>query len=277
MKNIFYREWKPAPRARGARTGRAGILLAAALLALLADAARGESFEVFMRLEQFTWEEFVDGERLLKEDGPRVGIGLRGSLQEYERMRLDMRADGFLGRVDYDGRTFAGDPIVENTDYLGVRGELDAVVEPGRTSAVRLHPRFGIGARYWLRRLAKGDTDAGGYDEGWFMLYARLGADLVWQPAPDTRFFIDIARRPAIYNRTWYNIRIQDEETFTLEPGRDWTWDVEAGWVTDRYRFSVFYETYAFKQSDSKLFPPLEVFQPKSDGRSAGVQMGVMW
>ncbi len=259
---IFYRAWK---------------FLAAALFGIAACARAAEPFEIFMRLERFTWEEFVDGERLLEEEGPRVGLGLRGTLQEYKRMRLDMRADGLLGRVDYDGQTFAGDPIQENTDYLGVRGELDAVFGIKRTAPVRLHPHLGIGARYWLRRLAEGNTDAGGYDEGWFMLYARLGAELIWQVAPDTRFYFNFARRPAIYNSTWYNIRIQDEETFSLEPGRDWTWDLEAGWVTDRYRFSVYYETYAFKQSDSKLFPPLEVFQPESEGRSAGVQIGVMW
>lgn len=258
----FYRAWK---------------FLALAGVAAFALPARGEPFELFMRLEQFRWEEFVDGERLLEEEGPRIGLGLRGTLHHYSRMRFDMRADGFLGRVNYDGQTFAGDPIQENTDYLGVRGELDVVLRPPAASGPRLHPRLGIGARYWLRRLAEGDTDAGGYDEGWFTLYARLGADLVWTIAPDTRFFLCFARRPALYNRTWYSILIEDEESFTLEPGRDWTWDVEAGWSTERYRFAVFYETYAFKQSDSKLFPPLEVFQPKSEGRAAGVQFGVMW
>ena len=260
FKKTFYRAWN---------------FFAAALL-LAAPAARAETFEVYMRLEKFTWEEFDAGERLLEESGPRVGIGLRGTAQSFERWRMDLRADGFLGRVDYDGQTFAGDPIRDNTDYIGARGEVDAVLRPP-AQGVRIHPRFGFGARYWLRRLAEGETDAGGYDEGWFMLYARLGADVVWTVDPKTRFFVNFARRPAIYNRTWYNIRIQDEETFSLEPGREWTWDVEAGWQTDRYTFAVFYETFAFKQSNSKIVPPLEVFQPKSEGQSVGVQMGVLW
>jgi hypothetical protein len=270
VKKSFYRAWNFSKKFLQSME-----FFAAALL-LAATAARAETFEVQMRLEQFVWEEFADGEKLLEEEGPRVGIGLRGTAKSFPKWRMDLRADGFLGRVEYDGQTFAGDPLRENTDYIGVRGELDAALRPP-APGLRAHPRLGVGARYWLRRLARGDTDAGGYDEGWFTLYGRIGADLVWTVDNATRFFVNIARRPALYNRTWYNIRIEDEETFSLEPGREWTWDVEAGWVTERYRFSVFYETYAFEQSNSKVIPPLEVFQPKSEGRAAGVSMGVMW
>jgi hypothetical protein len=250
-------------------------ILGAAFLAT-ASLAHAETFEVHMRLEQFKWEESDKGEKILDESGPRVGVGLRGAVASFPAWRMDLRADGFLGRVEYDGQTFAGDPLQENTDYIGVRGELDAVLGPP-APGVRAYPRIGFGARYWLRRLARGDTEAGGYDEGWFTLYGRVGADVVWTIDETTRFFVSAARRPAIYNRTWYNIRLEDEETFALEPGRDWSWDIEAGWFTDRYRFAVFYETYAFERSESKIIPPLEVFQPKSQGRAAGVSMGVMW
>ncbi|HMP75118.1 MAG TPA: hypothetical protein PKE12_02365 [Kiritimatiellia bacterium] len=249
----------------------------AACMALAIPAlARGGEFEAYLRAERFAWEEFVDGARILKEDGPRIGGGIRGTLLEFERWRLAARAEATLGRVDYDGQTFGGEPATANSDYFGMRGELDAVLRP-EAEGLRFHPRLGIGARYWLRRIAEGDADEGGYDENWFTLYAKFGGQLVWTLDGNTRIYLGVARRPALANRTYYNIELADDDTFSLEPGRDSTWDVEAGLQHGRVRIAAFYETLSFKESNRKSFPPIEVFQPKSEGSIAGVQVGLVW
>ena len=249
----------------------------AAFLALAAPlAAAANDVEIYGRYEQFTWEEFVEGERILKEDGPRLGAGIRGTVHDFGRWRLAARGEATLGRVDYDGETFGGDPVTANTDYFSMRGELDSIFRPV-AEGVQFHPRLGIGARYWLRRIAEGDTDEGGYDENWFTLYVKFGAQLVWTITPETKLFAGFSRRPAIYNKTHYSIELEDDETFSLEPGREATWEVEAGLQHGTVRVTAFYETLDFSESDSRVVPPLEVFQPKSEGSIAGVQVGLVW
>lgn len=262
----FYREWS--------RWWRAAAQLA---WGALLPGAWAEPVETYARVEQFQWEEFFEGERLLKEDGLRAGFGVRGLPLEYPTWQVAARAEATLGRVDYDGQTFAGDPVESNTDYYGMRGEVDLLLRSPNPVGFSFQPRFGIGARYWLRRIAEGDTDAGGYDEGWFMLYARLGGIVQWAIDPQTRIFLSVARRPALYNETYYSIELEDEETFSLKPGRDATWEIEAGLTVQRIRISVFYETLSFEQSNSKIVPPLELFQPESEGRIVGAQIGLLW
>jgi hypothetical protein len=251
------------------------LLLLAALVPAGAGAA--EEFELYLRAERFHWEEFVAGDRLLEEEGPRASIGLRGVLQDYGTWRLAALAETTLGRVDYDGETFGGDPVTDNTDYFGIRGEIDARFGAASGAAFRVQPLLGAGARYWLRRIAEGDTDEGGYDEGWFMFYGRAGAQVEWQAQPNVLVFARMVARPAIYNRTYYSIELEDDEDFSLTPGRDFTWEAEAGFRAGRYSFSAFYETLSFKESDSKTFGEFEVFQPESEGSIAGVQFGLVW
>lgn len=246
-------------------------------LLFLAAPARGEDVELYVRAEQFTWEEFANGERLLKEDGPRYGLGMRGVIEDFNTWRLAVRAEGMFGEVDYDGHTFAGDPVMDNTDYIGVRGELYASLFPVATNGVSLHPTFGVGSRYWIRRLAEGNVDKGGYDEAWTVVYGRLGVELVCAVSSKTRLYANINVRPALYNNTYYNIEIEDEETFSLSPGRETTWDLEAGLAHGNCKLSFFYETLDFDRSDVRVIPPFEVFQPESEGRMMGVQFGILW
>ncbi|MCZ7592820.1 MAG: hypothetical protein M5U15_12045 [Kiritimatiellae bacterium] len=246
-------------------------------LALCALTARGESVELYGRLEQFTWKEFIEGDRILKEDGPRVGVGVRGIIENFNAWRLGLRAEGVIGSVDYDGMTMGGEPAKDKTDYLGLRAEIYSLLVRPSDNAINVHPILGIGSRYWVRRLAQGIPDRGGYDEGWLMVYGQLGAQIQCAIAPDAQLYANAIFRPAIYNTTYYSIELDDEETFWLKPGKRPTWEVEAGLAIARVRFSVFYETLSFSESNVHVVPPLEAFQPKSEGKIIGAQIGVLW
>lgn len=245
--------------------------------AMCALTARGESVELYGRLEQFTWKEFVDGDRILKEDGPRVGVGVRGIIEDFNTWRLGLRAEGVIGSVDYDGMTMGGDPAKDKTDYLGLRAELYSLLLHPSADRINVHPILGIGSRYWVRRLAQGIPDRGGYDEGWLTVYAQIGAQIQWVITPDAQLYANAIFRPAIYNTTYYSIELDDEETFWLKPGKRPTWELEAGLSIAHVRFAVFYETLSFGESNVRVVPPLEAFQPESEGKIIGAQIGVLW
>lgn len=253
------------------------IAIPLALLAIGTVASRAENLELYGRIEQFTWEEFDEGERLLKEDGQRFGGGIRGILQDFNAWRLGGRLEGIVGAVDYDGQTFGGDPVTDTTDYFGVRAELYGLLFPPSDDVLDIHPIIGLGSRYWIRRLARGMPDRGGYDEGWFTLYAQLGAELQWTLSPTTHLYVRTISRPALYNSTYYSLELDDEETFSLKPGLQSTWELEAGVSAGGLRISCFFETLAFKRSGSRIVPPLEAFQPKSEGTLIGIQLGALW
>lgn len=241
--------------------------------------AFGSPKEIYIRLESFTWKEYSAGEQILKESGPRASVGVRGTWPVQSRIRLSARADGTFGRVDYDGATIGGEPAQDTTMYYGMRVECDVLPNATRSesSTFRAEPLIGLGTRWWVRRLAEGESDRGGYDEDWLMAYGRIGATIHQTfPSGDALYFT-AAARPALYNTSRYSIRIEENESFRLEPGREWSWEVEAGVLRDRFRIAVFWETLSFGRSASKFFPLLEVYQPESDGRLVGLELGVRW
>lgn len=246
-------------------------------LALGALTACGETVELYGRFEQFTWEEFINGDRILKEDGPRVAVGVRGILEDFDAWRLGLRVEGVLGSVDYDGMTMGGEPAKDKTDYLGMRAEMFSLFARPSNDGVRVHPLLGIGSRYWVRRLAQGIPDRGGYDEAWLMIYGQIGAQLQWAITPAARLYATAVLRPPIYNTTYYTIELDDEETFWLKPGKRPSWELETGITFARVRLAVFYETLSFSESNIRVVPPLEAFQPKSKAEMIGVQLGVLW
>ncbi len=250
-------------------------VLALALLAPMP--ARAEGFEAYVRVERFLWDEFAEGARLLEEDGLRLGGGFLGVLEDFDHWGLALRIEGAAGQVDYDGQTFGGDPVTATTDYVGFRMDLDGLIGPRPDGAFAVRGIAGIGSRYWIRRLAEGRAEEGGYDEFWWTVYGRLGFLMEWKPRPGLVVFLRAAARPPIHNRLGLNIDLVDSGEFTLEPGGEWTTDAEAGIRAGEWTFSVFYETLSFAESPIRVFPPIEVFQPRSEGEIAGVQAGLAW
>ncbi|MCO5045520.1 MAG: hypothetical protein M9935_09650 [Kiritimatiellae bacterium] len=252
------------------------IGFALALLAI-AHSASAHDFEFYGRVEQFTWEEFVEGERILEEDGLRYNLGTRATIEDFHYWRLGLRAEGMLGSVDYEGHTVGGNPQSSNTDYFGIQCDLFASLLPRDPTGLNAHPIIGVGGRYWIRRISKGSASDGGYDEAWLAVYGQLGVELQWAATPNTRLFARMLNRPALYNNTQYSLELEDEKNFSLKPGRTTTWELEAGIAYRDIQLSVLYETLAFGRSSSHTVPPHEVFQPESEGSILGLQLALLW
>ncbi|MCS6771072.1 MAG: hypothetical protein NZ740_03490 [Kiritimatiellae bacterium] len=263
---FFYRRWKSA------------ALAALIAVACLSTAAAEETAPLIgIRLARFDWDEYEGGSRILKEEGYRLSLGTRGGAG-LASLHVLWRAEAMAGRADYDGRTIGGEPLTETTEYYGLRVETDARrrLSPDE-SGFRAVPLLGAGVQSWLRRLAGGEPERGGYDELWLMVYGRLGAYVEQRLSPQSALFAVAALRPPIYNTAHYSLRIREDRTFSLKPGRQWTWDCEVGWRHKNYQFALFLETYAFGRSEPRFFPPIEVYQPESEGVVVGVEYAVSW
>ncbi len=253
------------------------ISLTALTLLLITPSTRTYGMTFYGRAEQLAWEEFSEGARILKEDGLRYGIGVNGIAEDFDIWQLGFRAEGTLGSVDYEGHTFGGEPKSSNTDYFGLRTEIYASFLARDGTGLNAHPILGIGGRYWIRRISKGSANNGGYDEGWLTIYGQLGVELEWIATGNLHLYARMLRRPAIYNNTQYSLELEDEKTFSLKPGRDTTWDLEVGIAYRDIQLSAFYETLSFKRSPSRIVPPIEAYQPESEGTLLGLQLGISW
>ncbi len=132
-------------------------------------------------VEAFVWEEFYAGERLLREQGPRLLLGLeRDNLQRrWPGLVYRARVRGHLARVAYRGRSqdAAGVsyPLNTVTDYLGggarlLLGQRLGYLPDGRFLDLYL----GLEGRLWLRDI-RGAVDEGGrYAVGYRELYRLL-------------------------------------------------------------------------------------------------------
>jgi hypothetical protein len=87
----------------------------------------------------------------------------------------------FLGEVDYDGATQAGDPVETTTEYYGLTAEWRRAGRWRSAPRWRLQPLAGLGWRGWLRRIDNSGRFSSGYDEAWNTVYgaARRGRALV--------------------------------------------------------------------------------------------------
>ena len=133
-----------------------------------------DEYDVYAKIESFTWKEFDGGSQLLKESGPIYGIGLSVKGDIFKSLTLKTRGELFMGSVDYDGQTQAGTPVETDTDYKGLKIEVDGgrkIIEKEESS---FEPFVGLGVRRWTRDI-QSTGSAIGYEETWKSLYARLG------------------------------------------------------------------------------------------------------
>jgi hypothetical protein len=132
----------------------------------------------YSRVEYFHWNERLDGADFVNEYGvlPTVGYQHRSGP---ERFRLEL----FGSTMDYHGAAMYDDgssePLTCTTNYLGVRGEYDLLLEPDFWPRVSFFA--GIGTRFWIRDLVDGLTESGnpvmGYQETWWTIYPYLGVE----------------------------------------------------------------------------------------------------
>ncbi len=231
---------------------------------------------LYVKAEQFVWKEFEGGTRLLKESGPRFGLGI---FRHYEKNRLTFRpmAEVYGGRVDYDGQTQAGVPVAVDTNYVGGKIGLDAggVVTPD--SAIRLEPFAGVRGEYWERDIESA-VNAAGYRERWES--ATLRAGLRGESGPGSRrarLFGEAALQWPFWaaNRADFpgvgEVKVRPEGLLG--------WSAEGGVKAGPVRVALFYEKVRFSKSEPVAVPlgggaALLLLQPDSDYYVYGVSAG---
>ncbi|MEN6450714.1 MAG: hypothetical protein ABFC96_09500 [Thermoguttaceae bacterium] len=163
----------------------------------------------YFREDSFSWNERLDGRDFVNEYGPLSTLGYLHR-SGVERFRIEL----FGGTVAYDGGAMYDDGSFEpyhqsnGTDYLGLRGEYDLLIEPDAWSHIRL--LVGIGTRFWFRNLENAVTPSGadvlGYQETWWTFYPYLGIETKDSPEPGWKFFAAarIGATPITYQYATY-------------------------------------------------------------------------
>lgn len=253
---------------------------------IAAKSAYGKSeTEIYGAAESFTWKEFNDsGARLLKESGPLVGAGMSYAYHDENFTILRSRGELFGSRVDYDGQTQSGVPVVTKTGYFGfkVEGDFGKKFMVGAHSS--LEPFGGVGYRWWIRDIRNGTDVLGnpvsGYREVWQSLYLRLGVRADHGFSDQRKIFGAAGvKLPLDNSNTAYLSNINSAYAdVTLKPRNEASLFAETGVNVRTIKVTAFYESFRFSKSpieNAGAFGP--VIQPDTKADILGLRVGVVF
>jgi hypothetical protein len=213
-------------------------------------------------VENFRWQEFDAGARLLEETGPRFRVGgtWRQPFGAEQRDLFQLRGAIYLGNVDYDGQTQAGMPFQTDATYAG------ATVEATYARLFGTQPMgeffFGGGTDSW-RRDIKGSGGVFGAIEDWSVLYAIAGGGANWT-GPEANVHARIGVKYPVYTTN-----VPDAFDVTLKPkgraslfARVTTDFISAG--RPRWGIGAYYDSYRFAMSNMEQTGSFLVWQPES-------------
>lgn len=224
---------------------------------------------IYARIEYFHWNERIDGNNFVNEDGPLFNLGY---YRRVDRQRL--RGEFFGSQVTYTGQTTGrpdGDvPLSSHTNYIGGRVEYDYFLLPDRFE--RFEVLTGLGVRMWDRDLVSAYNSEGewvqGYREFWLALYPYLGAETRRDPNRRiewygrgrlglTAFTHDMMHGPGVHS--------------TVYPRPGLTGLFEGGLRGQRAFVGAYVEFFAWDPSGKNN----GMSQPRSSQLTAGVQTGI--
>ena len=253
------------------------ILAINGIMALLSvPAAAGNECSLYLKVESFTWTENSEsGTKLLEETGPLYALGSSARWDINKLVTLGIRAEQFVGTVDYDGQTQDGEPVETDTGYLGFLLEGDM----GYKFAVREKGCFelfaGPGYKWWERNL-KSTGDAIGYIENWWSFYTRWGIRGRHTLSERLTAFAEAGVKIPLASENEVDLGAFGFPNVTLEPGNKSSIFAEAGIAGNRLRLSLFYDGMRFSQSD--LDDTYNRFyQPESKADIFGLSIGAMF
>ncbi len=244
--------------------------------------------EVYASAESFTWKEFGDaGDRLLKESGPRYGVGFAYAHEFPNHLTLKPRVELTGGDVDYDGQTQSGLPVTSTTTYFGFKFEFDmgGKIKPSKSFAIE--PFAGLGVRAWARDINDSTTFDGGtvyyvngYTEHWTTFYGRVGlrGDLYF--GQRSKLFFEAGVKLPISTENYINDWAVSYEEITLKPGNKDSLFAEVGVRLSRFKITAFYDSMRFKKSPVVYdYDPFwgtltGYLQPRSESDIYGVRIG---
>jgi len=220
----------------------------------------------YTRVDYFHWNERIEGEDFVDEDGTLVTLGYVRRIGP-ERFRIEL----FGGDVHYQGFAQYDDGTLEtlssSTGYLGVRGEYDLLFEPEWLPKLTFF--IGIGTRFWVRDLRDGITDLGepviGYQETWWTIYPYFGLEKRRVLRDGIEFYG--SGRIGFTAVTYQHVSLDDT---TLYPRPGITGQMEFGLRGRRVFLSAFFEAMAWGESAVVR----DALQPDSTMLTIGLRAG---
>lgn len=236
----------------------------------------GGEATVYGAVEQFYWREFdpVTGNRLLRESGPRYGVGFIYHREFSNHITVTPRVEIFGGTVDYDGATIPTPtkpsvPVKSKTDYFGGKLEGDIGYNFGPSQGVSVEPFGGLGFRGWSRDIRDSTATDGssvkGYREDWFTFYLRFGVRGNIALSTDAKIFAEAGIKFPVYNENYASII-----GVTFNPGNEPSPFAEAGVKIHSLKVSGYYDSMRFSKSDVVS----GYLQPESHADMYGVRIG---
>jgi hypothetical protein len=240
------------------------------------DATRLFESTWYTRVDYFSWQERLNAAPFMREQGvlPTIGYMRRSG---HERFRVEL----FGSKVDYSADIQFDDGVLKDlskTDYLGMRGEYELMVEPQRWPSVSLFG--GLGSRFWIRNLPDNEIDANhivlGYQEDWWTFYPYLGMETRRTMSEDYEFYW--RGRIGLIAFTYQHISKIDA---TLYPRQGLTAQLEAGIRGPHLFLSANFEAMQWSQSAMVVehspdgnSPDIVAFQPRSQMYLVGLKTG---
>ena len=235
--------------------------------------------DVYFKVDDYTWSEYQNGIRLLRESGILVGPGFSYWKEFSNHMTLKPLGELFVGKVGYDGSTQDGIPVKTKVVYVGVKMQCDAgrKFDVGEKSFIE--PFGGLGIRAWSRDLQDSTTSSGiiaaGYTEEWMTAYTRIGVRGGVTVSEDVLLFAEGGVKLPFYNKnSVYFNNGNNNLDFTLYPGLQSSWFSEAGLTMHHFKASVFYDSLRFSQSNNVNTSIGSVYQPSSSADLVGIKLG---
>jgi hypothetical protein len=254
------------------------LFLSCVINAVILEAFAGE-MDVYLKVDDYTWNEYQNGVRLLRESGILLGPGFSYWKEFSNHLTLKPLAELFVGNVGYDGSTQGGIPVKTRVMYVGSNIQCDGgrKFDVGEKSFIE--PFVGLGIRFWSRDLHDSTTSSGtfasGYTEEWFTAYTRFGVRGEESVSEVSRLFAEGGVKLPFYNenQVYFNSGNSNPD-FTLHPGLQSSWFSEVGMTMYHFKVSVFYDSVRFTQSQNVNTSIGSVYQPISSGDLIGVKLG---
>ena len=252
-----------------------GLFCEPALVAAANVEAVASESTIYFKIENFTWKEFDDsGSQLLEESGPIYGIGFSASSEYANSLTAIFKVELFNGSIDYDGQTQAGTPVKTDTDYQGFKLEGDIGNKFIKAEKSSLEAFAGLGYRWWLRDI-KSTSDAIGYEEEWWSIYARLGIRGEHIFSDQLKAFFETGAKLPMKTENEADLAVFGLGKVTLEPENEPSAFAEIGLKWNRLKTSVFYEGMRFSKSEQVIVRPYAIHQPESQADILGINVGM--
>lgn len=252
---------------------------------LMPAAVAGES-TVYLAVDSFTWKEFDNNERVVKESGTFYGVGFIYQKEFENHVTVRPVAELFGGKVNYDGHACdlfgSCQPAESNVDYFGIKleGELGRVFRPDEGFSIE--PFGGVGLRAWTRDIHNGVAADGsataGYREEWTVLYALFGLRGGVDLTNKKQLFAEAGVKLPFYNENTAHVsHIGLGTDITLHPGKQASFFAETGIKLKKFTASVFYDGLRFSKSSTVSNGFIMAYQPRSTADIYGVKLGVVF